>query len=262
MSEETTEEMRQELPARSQGVMDAGYSSRRKKVGPLAFRYRTRALAALVEFERRKGKPRMERVLELGAADGLTLLEIRRLLSATGEFHGVELSTDLLFRCPKDVPGLRVIHGDVMALPKEIPAAHYTLVTALALLEHLDEPARCVTEAVRVLKPGGVFVATCPNPFWDGMAGRLGLVEDDFHVHRLNAEALIRLFEDAGLEDVTFTPFMWVPIAFLPYLRLPVPPQLGLSIDRAVGRLGRWTSMVCVNQLVAGNKPENNHDES
>jgi 2-polyprenyl-3-methyl-5-hydroxy-6-metoxy-1,4-benzoquinol methylase len=71
--------------------------------------------------------------------------------------------------------------GDVTSLPPGVEEGSYDLVTALAVLEHLPDPSACVREGFRALRGGGVFVATCPNPFWDEVAGRLGLVADEHH---------------------------------------------------------------------------------
>lgn len=240
--------------------MGKEYAEGRKRNPALRFRLRVRALVA-VECLGSSGDPGPEdrAVLELGAAEGGTLLELRRLLEDSGDFRGVELSEDLLAARLPDAHDLVILHGDATRLPPDIPEDHFALVTALALLEHLDHPERCAREAIRVLKPGGVFVATCPNPFWDSVAGRLRLVRDEHHVQRMDRGSLVRLLESAGFEDVHFEPFMWAPIGFLPYLRIPTSPRLSRRVDRLVLRLGRWTWPSFVNQVVFGTKPDRAH---
>ena len=152
-------------------------------------------------------------VLELGAADGLTLLAIRELLGPAGRFDGVELSEELLAAVPSLPAGVTIHHGDVMALPKEIAADSYDLCTALAVLEHLPDPTAALREAHRALKPGGVLVATAPNPLWDHIAGRLGMVAEEHHEQELDERALRRIVADAGFVDVEFRRFMWAPSA-------------------------------------------------
>lgn len=236
--------------------MGRDYAERRKKNPALRFRLRVRALVAAECFER-SVHPGLKYgpVLELGAAEGETLLELRRLLGDWGDFRGVELSEELI-SAPHSAAGeLEVVHGDATHLPPQIPQDHFVLVTALALLEHLDHPERCVQEAMRVLRPGGMFVATCPNPFWDAAAGRLHLVRDEHHVQRMGRSTLVPLLESSGFENVAFRPFMWAPAGFLPYLRIPLSPRLSRQVDRLVLGLGRWTWFSFVNQVVAGTKP-------
>jgi SAM-dependent methyltransferase len=237
------------------GVMDREYAKGRRKAPHLKFRYRVRAQLAVDAFLERGGaRTGAHSVLELGAADGLTLLAIRDLLGPTGRFDGVELSDELLASAPSMPEGVKIHRGDVMALPAEIPENSYDLVTALAVLEHLPDPTAALREAVRALKPGGVLVATAPNPFWDHIAGKLGMVADEHHEQELDERALRRIVADAGLVDVAFRRFMWAPVGFLPYLKLPVDPARSLKIDRFVSKL-RLLDFGFVNQCIVAIKP-------
>jgi len=71
-----------------QGVMGEEYATGRMLERPLIFRLQFRAVVATREYLLRRGPDPAPRVLELGAADGLTHLEIRRLLPERGEYHG------------------------------------------------------------------------------------------------------------------------------------------------------------------------------
>jgi SAM-dependent methyltransferase len=235
--------------------MGADYAAGRTARPYLSFRYRVRARLAVDEYLRRTNFGAEHGVLELGAADGRTLLEMRRLLGGVGKFDGVELSDELLAAAPSLPPNTHMLKGDVTKLPAELEEGTYTLVTALALLEHLDDPGACLREAMRMLRPGGVLVATCPHPVWDHVAGALKMVADEHHAQELDGPAMTRLATEAGFADVTFRPFMFSPVGFLPYLRLSVDPRRSLQIDRWVEKSAPWAGFTFVNQAVIARKP-------
>jgi SAM-dependent methyltransferase len=234
--------------------MHASYAAGRRKAPHLNWRYRYRAFTT-VEVYRGIGSPRpASRVLDLGAAEGLTLLEIRRLLGERGTFDGVELSDSLLEQAANLPADTRLVRGDVMQLPAGLEPESYDLVVALAVLEHLPDPLACVREAARMLRRGGVFVASCPNPVWDKVAGALGLVHDEYHEQLMTAGRMVDLCGKAGLESITYRPFMWAPVATLPYLRVPVRMSAAASVDRLMRAL-RIFGFTFVNQLVAARRP-------
>lgn len=237
-----------------QGVMDASYASDRLKKKHLDYRYRVRAQVAVDSFREFYPHKYEPSVLELGAADGLTLLKIREFLGGDGDYLGVEYAEDLLAVAPELPENVRMIQGDVMALPEEIQPNTYDLTTILAVLEHLTRPQDCVNEAFRALKPGGIMVATCPNPFWDDVAGKFGMVADEYHEIEATPELLVELALDAGFTNVSFRPFMWVFTGVLPYLGYALSPEMSLLIDDLVHKLG-LLDFSFVNQAVVAQKP-------
>lgn len=236
------------------GVMDAGYAEGRIEKRHLNYRYRVRARVAADAFRQFHPDQAFVNVCEFGAADGRTLLEIRELVGARGDYLGVEYAEELLASAPRMPEDSRMIQGDVMSLPDEVVARHWDLVSCLAVLEHLPDPQACVDEAFRVLKPGGVFVATCPNPFWDEVAGMVGLVEDEYHELEVTPEVLVSLCENSGFVNVAFRPFMWVFTGVLPYLGLELTPEFSLEIDHLIHQMG-LLDFLFVNQAVVAQKP-------
>jgi SAM-dependent methyltransferase len=141
-----------------------------------------------------------------------------------------------------------------MRLPASLRPGSYDLCTALAVLEHLREPAACVREAFRMLRPGGVFVATCPNPFWDHVAGALRMVADEHHEQAMTRGRMIAITGEAGFTDVAFRRFMWAPTGVLPYLGVPLSPSFALRLDSALARVP-LLGPGFVNQAVTARRP-------
>jgi SAM-dependent methyltransferase len=229
------------------GVLGAGYASDRARRKHVAFRALARARLAVEVFEERHARVEPVHVLDLGAAEGLTLAEMRRLLGGRGDTLGVEASEPLVRLA---VPGVEL----VMDPPPRVPAGHFHLCTALAVLEHLPSPERAVRAAFRSLRPGGVFVASCPHPGWEAVATRLGLFADDSHQQQLSLGALSRLLAAEGFERVETRRFMFAPVAFLPYLGLGVGSRFASRVDARV-RASGLLEFGFVNQAVFAQKP-------
>ncbi len=90
--------------------------------------------------------------------------------------------------------------------------------TALDLLEHIEDDGAAVREFARVLAPGGVLLITVPAcPFlWSEHDEALN------HVRRYRASRLRRLLDEAGLEILRLSPLiatLLLPIALLRLLQ-------------------------------------------
>jgi ubiquinone/menaquinone biosynthesis C-methylase UbiE len=108
--------------------------------------------AAMVEMA---GDDDLGNFLDLGTGTGRILsLFARRASQATG----IDQSREMLIvaRANLEAAGLRqaqVRQGDIYALPFASATADF--VTIHQVLHYLDDPARALTEAARILKPGG-----------------------------------------------------------------------------------------------------------
>jgi SAM-dependent methyltransferase len=97
-------------------------------------------------------------------------------------------------------PGLAFAFFDGETLPSE--SSTYNLVSAIAVLEHVDQATekndlrlRWLDELHRVLKPGGfVFIAACPNAcsYAEGLAKKLNLPKHRKLFYRAELENLLR----------------------------------------------------------------------
>ena len=241
------------IPGGGKGPMDETYALVRRKDAAVAFRYRARALTAASAIMRHLKPQGPLQVLDFGSADGTSVLEMRRLLPSGTAITGIEYSAALVSLAGDLGADIQIVQGDIAALPECIRPRRYDVVTALAVLEHLPQPLVALREAAAVLKSGGIIVATCPDPVWDALATRSGLLEDH-HEARLPRLQLMAFARQVGLDVLEYRRFMWAPIGFLPYVRIRVSPAFSHRLDEALpqSRLLRW---LFINQLLVARKP-------
>jgi 2-polyprenyl-6-hydroxyphenyl methylase/3-demethylubiquinone-9 3-methyltransferase len=99
-------------------------------------------------------------VLDVGCGTGAFSLTASR---RGGVVTSLDIGTRLLARArAKGVP--KVVAGDAIVLP--FADGRFDVVLSSECIEHTTDPRRAVAEMVRVLRPGGRLVVTCPNRFW------------------------------------------------------------------------------------------------
>jgi SAM-dependent methyltransferase len=114
---------------------------------------------------------RRPRILDVGCGTGANL----EMLAQFGETEGVDVSEDALAFCR--ARGLdQVKLGAAEGLP--YADGSFDLVTALDVVEHLDDDAGGLSEMRRVLRPGGRALLFVPAFMW------LWGVQDDVSHHR------------------------------------------------------------------------------
>ncbi len=134
------------------------------------------------------------RILDVGCGTGANL----EMLKKYGESEGVDVSDDALEFCRKK--GLKVHKG----LAEELPFADETfdLVTALDVVEHLDDDVAGLKEMFRILKKGGKTLIFVPAFMW------LWGVQDDISNHRIRytKKQIVERLEKAGftIERATY----------------------------------------------------------
>ena len=129
------------------------------------------------------------RILDVGCGTGANLL----LLSQYGDAEGVDISDDALTFCRER--GLdKVKSGSAEQLPYEDTS--FDLVTALDVVEHLDDDLAGLKEMRRVLRPGGYALIFVPTFMF------LWGLQDDVsnHRRRYRMSQLKGVMADAGLE--------------------------------------------------------------
>ncbi|MBA3974592.1 MAG: hypothetical protein C0504_10290 [Candidatus Solibacter sp.] len=80
-------------------------------------------------------------------------------------------------------PSINFLAADARHLP--FPDASFDLIVAFEVIEHLDNPQDLLTEARRLLAPGGQFVASTPNRLYYAETRKLS-GPNPFHVRELD----------------------------------------------------------------------------
>lgn len=119
-----------------------------------------------------------KKLLEIGAGVGTLLIVAREKYgieafgvdSSNNEFSSFnEISSVLLeeYNLPKDL----VVNGEAEHLP--FPDCSFDLIYSANVLEHVKDPQKVFSEAIRALKPGGYLQFVIPNyfSFWEGHYG-------------------------------------------------------------------------------------------
>src|SRR5215211_3571727 len=150
---------------------------------------RRKILAEFVADICRRVTDRRPRILDVGCGTGANLL----MLSEYGDAEGVDISEDALAFCRER--GLdNVKRGAGEELPYE--DGTFDLVTALDVVEHMDDDLAGLKEMRRVLRPGGRVLLFVPAFMF-----LWGLQDDvSHHRRRYRMPHLKRVLEQAGFE--------------------------------------------------------------
>jgi ubiquinone/menaquinone biosynthesis C-methylase UbiE len=177
------------------------------------------------------------RLLDVGCGTGHHLAELR---GRGFEVAGVDGSDEMLKRARELNPGVELLQSDVDKLP--FPDASFDVVLCIEVLRYLPDVSKCIAEMSRVLRPGGVCLATATpllnlNCYWpvNRLAGML-----PFRLVRLKqffstSGGLRKHFANAGfastkVHGVYLGPINWVERLLRP--ALPLTLRMWQPIDR------------------------------
>lgn len=131
------------------------------------------------------------KVLDIGAGTGKMLAELKekgwKITGVDGEKEAIEWSKKR---------GIKIQRCNLRHGKLPFKANSFDLVLALDVLEHLTNTQAALTEAKRVVKPGGLIIATTPAyqwlyGYWDKMLG---------HRRRYTSKTMKTLFRTIGLK--------------------------------------------------------------
>ena len=145
-------------------------------------------------------------ILDAGCGTGLML----QPLGGLGRARGVDISPEALDFCRRR--GLENVQlGDVNNLP--FPASTFDVVTALDVIEHLDDDVVVLNEFARVLRPGGRAFLFVPAHRW------LWSLQDEIshHRRRYTAKTLRAAVaaSDLQVERLSYASMFLMPVIFM-----------------------------------------------
>jgi SAM-dependent methyltransferase len=152
-----------------------------------------------------------EVVLDLGSGGGIDVLLSARRVGPTGKAYGLDMTDEMLALARENqrqagVRNVEFLKGDIEAIP--LPDASVDVIISNCVVNLAADKRKVITEAFRVLKPGGRFAVSdvvvrgevpievrSSMELWVGcIAG--ALTEQDFHT----------LLREAGFEAVDIEP--------------------------------------------------------
>ncbi len=172
------------------------------------------------------------RAVDVGCGLGDDARALSRLVGQDGQVVGVDASTALLeraqARCEAEDGPVSFVVGDAHDLPFDANA--FDAARTERTLQHLEDPARAVSELARVTRSGGVVLGNEPD--WGTLAstGRprelvramLGAAEAQIRNPWVGRE-LAGLFVDAGLTDIAILPEVLLVRDFYPDVIIDLP---------------------------------------
>lgn len=171
------------------------------------------------------------RLLDVGCGTGHHLAWLRQ---QGFDVAGVDGSQEMIALAEARNPEVVIRQGDVEALP--FPSGGFDVVVCVEVLRYLSGPSDCLREMARVLRPGGLCLATATpvlnlNGYWliNRLASRFGMpgltkLRQAFSTSsQLRREFEVAGFERPRVHGVYFGPVNWVerlvPFAAPAFLR-------------------------------------------
>lgn len=100
------------------------------------------------------------RLLDIGCGQGIWISQAQQRFTVSG----CDTSEYALERARQNVPAAELLNKVDANEPLPFESGTFDVVTALDVVEHLHAPETLVAEARRLLRPGGIFAFTTPNP--------------------------------------------------------------------------------------------------
>jgi SAM-dependent methyltransferase len=199
---------------------------------------RRRIVLTLLAAHLSRGEGGGRRVLDLGCGTGTMLAHLRRF----GEVQGVDADERAVKFCrSRGEDRVQLLRARTLPFPDHT----FDLVTALDVLEHIEDDQGALREVARVLRPGGTLLATVPAYGW--MWGAQD--EISHHFRRYTAGQLEKLICRARFETERLTYFntiLFPPIAAIRVARRVWPRESDTRSDFEMTQPG------VVNRMLSG----------
>jgi len=194
------------------GSLGLEYAEERETKKALQYRLWRRTHEILLSIEQFAKAP-VRDMIDLGTADG-KMLEVIHQKYKNARCVGIEYSEDLVNFAKTKFPHLEIAQGDVQSLG--FSENSFDVAIAAAVIEHISDPAKMISEVKRILRPGGVFILTSPDPFWEHLATLVGHLKKEQHQVLMDLKQLSSLTSKLGFSILRAQKFMLSPIG-LPF---------------------------------------------
>ena len=182
-------------------------------------------------------------VLDVGTADGLMLnaLGKSKNINITRSI-GLDASTES-FKHDEE-KAFEFMQGDARNLP--FKEGVFDVVIATAVLEHVPDINKTLSEFNRICAINGICIATTPDPLIDKIGTLIGYnKEPELHVQTLTLSTLADFFKSAGFKVLKAEKFMLSPIGLLPVEQ---------KVEEVIRKIG-LDGLMC-NQLIVCQKTD------
>lgn len=148
------------------------------------------------------------RVLDVGCGPGHELRQVAALVPR-GEVIGVDLAAGMVEVAHRNarLDNCAFFQADAGDLPQEF-TGQFDLVYSCLAHHHFPDPTAAAANALRCLRPGGVYCVVDPGPAWfNTLSAPLCRLGDPGWIGWKTPEGFRALFEGAG-----FTRTCWIPL--------------------------------------------------
>lgn len=131
------------------------------------------------------------RLLDMGCLDSRVPVYAAQK-NPHAEIWGIDLSEEAIFNMQLEFP--HAFYAVQDAYNTKFPDEYFGYVVAGEIIEHLEDPPRFISEAMRVLRPGGTFALSTPKE----EAIEPGAVDAERHLWSYTADDLINMLKPYG----------------------------------------------------------------
>jgi len=135
------------------------------------------------------------KLLDIGVFNSPLIVELK-MKFPNSEFVGLDHCKEVMEELQERYPEVRYIAGDAMKLPFE--DGYFDYAVAGEIIEHLESPEDFIKEAMRVVKPGGVFSLSTPKG--EGVTQPLVSLE---HSWSFDRQDIYNLLEPYGRVEIS-----------------------------------------------------------
>jgi len=184
-------------PVEKKSKINENYSKRESIDASIIRESRLRAAKSQLELIQRYKKG--TNLLDIGCGEGFFLFNASK---AGYRAKGVELSQDATAYAKREF-GLDVEAAAFEEL--QFPEDYFDVITLWQVLEHVPHPLLLLKEAHRILKPGGLLVASTPNI--GGIPARILHRKwwnvRRLHINQFTTKTLTGIFRNAGFKNIS-----------------------------------------------------------